>query len=104
LVYSAKPFYQGAWNFLKYRALNIDLPIVVALTVSFALSTYNLIQGSGEIYFDSTASFIFLILASRYLQKRFQQKYLGMSAFPQMVSPAVGIGETLEIHQGQQIP
>lgn len=76
VFYSAIPFYRGALNSLKFKVINIDLPITLALLSSFLLSTINLARGDGALYFDSTASFIFLILSSRYLLKRVQQKYL----------------------------
>lgn len=79
LMYSAVPFYRGAWNSLKYKVVNVDLPIVIAMLSGFILSTYNLIRGDGAIYFDSTASFLFFILAARYLLKRVQQNYLSTS-------------------------
>jgi len=104
LFYSAKPFYQGAWNFLKYQTTNVDLPIVVAFLSGFLLSTYNLITGTGPVYYDSTASFLFLILSSRYLLKRVQQKYLNTFLGEQTVSPIVKVGDILELLQGQKIP
>lgn len=76
LLYSAVPFYQGAWNSLKYRVINVDLPITIAMLSSVGLSAFNLVMGHDEIYFDSTASFMFLILSARYLLKRTQQNYL----------------------------
>lgn len=79
LFFSATPFLQGAWNSLKYKVINVDLPITVALLSGFGLSTFNLIRGNGAIYFDSTASFMFLILSARYLLKRVQQNYLAPS-------------------------
>lgn len=79
LFYSAVPFYRGAWNSLKYKVVNVDLPITIAMLSSFGLSTVNLIRGDGAIYFDSTASFMFLILSARYLLKRVQQNYLSPS-------------------------
>ncbi|WP_374030028.1 heavy metal translocating P-type ATPase [Bdellovibrio bacteriovorus] len=80
LFYSAIPFYRGALNSLKYKVINVDLPIAVAMLSGFVLSTYNLIRGDGAIYYDSTASFLFLILSARYLLKRVQQNYLSPSA------------------------
>ena len=76
IFYSGVPFYQGAWNSLRYQKMNVDLPIAIALLSGFLLSTVNLIRGNGDIYFDSTASFIFLILCARYYLKRSQQKFL----------------------------
>lgn len=79
LLYSAVPFYKGSLASLKYKSISIDLPIVIALLSSFIFSLVNLIRRDGAIYFDSTASFVFLILSARYLLKRVQQNYLSTS-------------------------
>ncbi len=79
LFYSAVPFYRGALNSLKYKVVNVDLPIAIAMLSGFFLSTYNLLRNDGAIYFDSTASFMFFILSARYLLKRVQQNYLSPS-------------------------
>ena len=76
LLYSAQSFYVGAVNAIRYKVLHIDLPIVIALISGFIFSTYNLFRGTDDFYFDSTAGFLFLILSSRYLIRRTQQKYL----------------------------
>lgn len=106
LFYSAQPFYQGAWNFLKYRVVNVDLPIAIALLSGFSLSTYNLIRGEGPVYYDSTASFLFLILSSRHLLKRVQQKYLTgdyLLEHLQLHQP-LQIGQELVLRQGERLP
>lgn len=74
VFYSGTTFYKSAWAGLRLRIVNIDLPITLALLSGFVLSTINLIRGNGAIYYDSTASFIFLILSSRYFLRRIQQK------------------------------
>lgn len=106
LLYSAQPFYQGAWNFLKYRVINVDLPIVVAMWTGFALSTFNLIRGHGPVYYDSTASFLFLILVSRFALKRVQQKYLSGDYLLQnlQVHQDLKVGDVLQLRQGEKIP
>lgn len=76
VFYSGTTFYKSAWAGLKHRIINIDFPITLALLSGFILSTVNLVRGSGHIYYDSTASFIFLILCSRYVLRRIQQKYI----------------------------
>lgn len=85
VFYSGTIFYKGAWNSLRLRNINIDLPITVALWSGFALSTFNLLRGNGQIYYDSTASFIFLILTSRYFLKRTQQKFLSATQLEDIV-------------------
>lgn len=106
LFYSAAPFYQGAWNFLKYRVINVDLPIVIAMLTGFSLSTFNLARGEGAVYFDSTASFLFLILASRYLLKRVQQKYLNQDALLEGIEGRRDLqpGAEIRLLQGEKIP
>ncbi len=76
LFYSGTTFYKSAWAGLRLRVINIDLPITIALVSGFLLSTVNLIRNQGAIYYDSTASFVFLILCSRYLLRRIQQNLL----------------------------
>ncbi len=77
LGYCSLDFYKNAFSALKTKTLSIDLPIAVALTTGFVLSCYNIfIKKYDFLYFDSTASFVFLILTSRYLLRRVQQHYV----------------------------
>lgn len=80
IFYSGTQFYQGAWNSLRYKTVNVDLPITIALLSGFILSTINLFRGDGAIYYDSTAGFIFLILCARYYLKKTQQKFLSRNS------------------------
>lgn len=99
LFYSAIPFYQGAWTSLRYKTISVDLPITVALLGGFALSTVNLVRGNGAIYYDSTASFLFLIMCARYYIKRTQQKFLsGVS-----VQDFFGTDHYVRISNGQNL-
>nr|BFD60170.1 heavy metal translocating P-type ATPase metal-binding domain-containing protein [Bdellovibrio sp. CKG001] len=121
LFFSAVPFYRGAWNSLKYKVVNVDLPIAIAMLSGFALSTYNLIRDDGAIYFDSTASFMFFILSARYLLKRVQQNYLSPSRIKSFFQTekysrlngdvtetipwsSVQTGDILKIQQNQTLP
>jgi len=76
LLYSARPFFKNAWVSLLVRRVNVDMMIVAALVAGFLFSTYSLILNHDEIYFDSTASFIFLILLTRYILKKYQDLLL----------------------------
>ena len=121
VFYSGTSFYQGAWNSLRYRTANVDLPITVALISGFLLSTVNLIRGDGSIYYDSTASFIFLILCARYFLKRTQQKFLGSLRLEDVLQndhfvkttgieeravslEEIDVGDWIKLQQGQVIP
>lgn len=68
VLYSAQPFFQGAWTDLRQRALGMDVPVALGIGAAFAGSVWFTIAGQGEVYFDSVTMFIFLLLASRYLE------------------------------------
>ncbi|MBC7466653.1 MAG: heavy metal translocating P-type ATPase [Bdellovibrio sp.] len=86
LFYSAVPFYRGAWNSLKHKVISVDLPITIALWLGFTVSTFNLITKQAEVYFDSTASFMFFILLARYLLRKVQQHYLFQPDFDDLIA------------------
>lgn len=121
LFYSAVPFYKGAWTAVKYQTVNVDLPITLAMLLGFTLSTFNLVRGEGDIYYDSTASFMFFILSARFLLKRVQQNYLAplkirsffkeqkflkknKSAWDTVPAHSLGKEDVLKITRGQTIP
>jgi Cu+-exporting ATPase len=59
-----------AWGGLKKRFLNIDLPIVLALFITFGRSLYEMFTHSGPGYFDSLTGIVFFMLLGRYLQDK----------------------------------
>jgi Cu+-exporting ATPase len=79
VTYVAWPFYRGAWYSLKQRQLSIDLPMALASLGGFVFSTLQLVRGRDDIYFDSLSGFLFLILLSRWAQRRLQRKFLRSS-------------------------
>lgn len=81
LFYVAIPFYKKAWISFIVRRLNVDMMIVVALWAGFIFSTYSLIAGSDALYFDSTSSFIFLILLTRFFVRHHQDKLIQKNIF-----------------------
>lgn len=76
VAYVALPFYKGLIQGIKERSISIDGPMAIASFMGFAVSTWNLFRGEGSIYFDSTSGFLFLILATRYVQKRTRFEFL----------------------------
>ena len=84
LLYSAQPFYRGAWNALRLGYLTVDVPLVAALWLSFSASLFNWWRGSGNVYFDSTAGFVFFILLSRWFLRTSQRRW-GHSGFSKQI-------------------
>lgn len=68
VLYSAVPFFKGAWADLKRRALGMDVPVALGIGAAFIGSTYATVVNRGDVYFDSVTMFIFLLLCSRYLE------------------------------------
>jgi Cu2+-exporting ATPase len=69
VVYSAQPFFRGAWASLRARALGYGCAGGARhRRRSRRQRGGHPVRGSGEVYFDSVTMFVFLLLASRYLE------------------------------------
>ncbi len=68
VVYSAWPFFIGAWRDLKRRTLGMDVPVALGVGTAFVASVYSTFSGHGEVYYDSVTMFIFLLLTGRFLE------------------------------------
>lgn len=120
LLYSGSEFFTTAYKGLKAKTLNIDLPIALALVVTFGRSLYEVLSGTGSGYFDSMAGIIFFMLLGRLLQDKtysaisFNRDY--KSYFPIAVTrlingkeetvalPDIKKGDILLIHNEELIP
>jgi Cu2+-exporting ATPase len=74
LAWPGATFFKGAWTAVRTRSANLDLPIVFALGAGGAAGLVNVVLGRGEVYFDSLAALIFLLLVGRFLQFRQQRR------------------------------
>ncbi len=91
VLYSAQPFFAGAWNSLKSRALGMDVPVALGIAAAFIGSTLSTLRGQGEVYFDSVTMFIFLLLCSRYLELRARRRASGALDGLQHAMPAAAL-------------
>jgi Cu2+-exporting ATPase len=64
VFYSGWPFLAGAWRSLKNQAPSMDLLISLGVLTAYSYSLYALVDG-GEVYFDTAAMIITLILLGR---------------------------------------
>ena len=122
LLYSAWPFYRGALAGLQARRLHMDLPISIGLLVGFAASTWALLTGRGELYFDSGTTLVFLLLLGRHIQRLGNREALSEAGLMELLLPATAlrIGEDgkreqvdagrlgdedlIEVHSGERLP
>lgn len=77
LLFSARSYYRSAWQGLKHRQINMDVPIAIGIVVLFGRSTYEIASGYGGGYFDSLAGLLFFLL----LGKVYQRKTFHLLAF-----------------------
>jgi Cu+-exporting ATPase len=70
ITYSSMEFYKLAWGGIKEKYLNIDLPIVLAMAITFFRSLYEIYHHIGPGYFDSLSGIVFFMLLGRTLQDR----------------------------------
>jgi Cu+-exporting ATPase len=77
LIYSGRDYLISAYKGLKHGILNIDVPISLGILVLFLRSSYEVVTGTGQGYFDSLTGLIFFLL----LGKIFQQKTYSFLSF-----------------------
>jgi Cu+-exporting ATPase len=70
LFYSAKDYFISAWQGIRTRQLNIDIPLCLALGSLFLRSLWEILTHSGPGYLDSFAGLTFLLLIGRWFQQR----------------------------------
>ena len=68
VLWSAGPFFSGAWRGLRAQRLGMDVPVALGISIGFAASAWATLTGRGEVYFDSVTMFVFLLLGARYLE------------------------------------
>ncbi|MFK0665752.1 heavy metal translocating P-type ATPase [Aeromonas salmonicida] len=74
MIYSAQPFYVGAWRSLKQGHLSMDVSVSLALIGAFVASMWATVFNTGEVYYDSITMFVFFLLLGRFLELRARRK------------------------------
>ncbi len=74
MVFAAGPFFRAAWQQLRARRIGMDVPVALALAVTFIGSTGATFDPDGlfghEVFFDSLTMFLSFLLGGRYLELR----------------------------------
>lgn len=87
--YAGIPFFTSAWSAIRARQVNMDVPVSVALIVTFFASLYATIAGYGQTYYDSVSMFIFFLLAGRYIEHNARLKAATMANDLVVVEPVL---------------
>jgi Cu2+-exporting ATPase len=89
--YCAWPFLRGAWKDLRRGLPGMDVPVALGILAAFAGSAVALVQGQGQVYFDSITMFVFLLLGSRYLELDARRKAARALEGLQRAAPATAL-------------
>jgi len=98
LLFSARDYFLSAWQGLRNRHLNIDIPLCLALISLFGRSVWEILTQTGPGYLDSFVGLTFLLLIGRWFQQHvwhqlsFERDY--KSYFPVAATLRVGEEET----------
>ncbi|WP_202982253.1 heavy metal translocating P-type ATPase [Vagococcus coleopterorum] len=116
-------FYKGAYHAIKTKAPNMDVLVAMGTTAAYLLSIYNgfFSQNSHELYFESSAVIITLILLGKYLEQNAKNKTSG--AIKQLMAlqaneatvirdgktltisaDEVVVGDHVQVKPGSQVP
>lgn len=87
--YAAIPFFTSAWSAIRARQVNMDVPVSVALIITFFASLYATVTGQGETYYDSVSMFVFFLLAGRYIEHNARLKAATMANDLVVVEPVL---------------
>lgn len=74
VLYAGYPFVTGAWRGLGNGLMTMDLPVALGFLITFLYSAWATLAGRGDVYFDSSVMFIFLILTGRFLEAKARKK------------------------------
>ena len=121
MLFSARPFFRQAWNNVKNRQAGMDVPVSLALIAAFFGSAWTTVGNPGQVYYESIAMFVLLLLCARFLELSARRHSLRTvlkmeKSIPESAMHLVGdqtvqvdvrelgIGDRIVIHPGEIIP
>ncbi|MBI1373291.1 MAG: heavy metal translocating P-type ATPase [Phycisphaera sp.] len=126
LAWPGAGFFRGALAALRTRTAHLDLPIALGLTAGGAAGVVNTVLGRGDIYFDSLAVLVLLLLVGRFIQRRQQTRATdtvellfslwpsacrrvetradGIEAVRDVSVESIEAGDVVEVRAGESVP
>ena len=73
-AFAGQPFFISAFNALRSRSTNMDVPIAVGIVLALGMSVVETIRHADQAYFDSVLMLIFFLLIGRVLDQTMRRK------------------------------
>ena len=99
VFYSASGYYRSAFNSLKQRRINMDVPIVLGIVALFFYSLWEVVGMNQAGYFDSLGGLLFFLL----LGKLYQQKSFATLEFDRDYKDYFPIAVTKMVKNQEQV-
>ncbi len=78
LLFSAAPFFAGAWRGMRQGRIGMDVPVALGIAVTFIASSGAAFDSGGPfgdaVYFDSLTMFVSFLLVGRWLELRMRHR------------------------------
>jgi P-type Cu2+ transporter len=126
ILFSCGPFFRSALRDLVQRRISMDLPVAIALLITFAVSTAGTFEPQGifgrEVFFDSLTMFVFFLLTGRWLELRLRDRTAGAleamvnrmpeavhrrradGSFEAVAVRRLAVGDVVQVLAGEAIP
>jgi len=76
-LFAGMPFFRSAWNSLKRRRANMDVPITIGVLLTLIVSFSETLQHGAHAYFDAAVTLLFLLLIGRYMDHKLRARARG---------------------------
>ena len=126
ILFSCGPFFRSAMRDLLQRRISMDLPVAIALLITFVVSTAGTFEPLGifgrEVFFDSLTMFVFFLLTGRWLELRLRDRTAGAleamvnrmpeavhrrradGSFEAIAARRLAVGDVVRVLAGEAIP
>lgn len=120
VLFSARDYWIASWRALRLRQIPIEVPIAAGIVAIWGQSTWEVLSGTGDGYFDSLAGLLFFLNIGRVFQQKtfdrlaFDRDYRSFfplsvmrvqgSAEERIALAQVRVGDRLVVRHGELVP
>lgn len=88
VLYSGKHFFQSAWQAIRVRTVNMDVPISIGIGAVVLLGIFDTWVNSEHVYFESAVMLIFFLLLGRTLEQYMRNRAIRLVGALERFTPS----------------